>query len=1101
MKLKGKRIAGIVISAVVVSGCVMGHMTSQEVSASKASDVNRELSIQERFQGVRKEVHTSDSNKEYEEVRVVVNLKSDSVAEKTNDAISDYNSELKSKEDKILNKQDEVIKKAEEITGNKVVNRSAYLVNSFSIDTTREKMDDLEELDGVDCVYESSTYTVHMDKALDDASVEEEWNDNNYGYTGEGTIVAVLDTGVNYEHKDMVLGTGVKTKYSANEWKEKIQLLGYGAYKTDKVPFAYNYATGENDCLADGGNFISKLLSSPFHGYHVAGIATANGEIKGVAKNAQVLGMKVIGDNNSNSTIDGIIKAIEDAVKLGADVINMSLGINSVAVNDSELLQKTVTEATNAGVVCCISAANSGTSSSQSGGATNELDRKDTSTVHTPAVTKSALTIAASTNEKKNEKIGMASFSSWGPSNELDIKPELTAPGQDIKATLDGIDKYSTMSGTSMASPFAAGCSAVLVEATRAKNLGLTPNELSLYLKNNLMNTAKVVTDSYKNPYSVRYQGAGLVNIYDAVKNNVIATCNGNAKVELREINNNITNTFKITLKNYGSTDTTYNLSEAQIYTDYTKNTGFIHQYRVVPVDGAKVTFNTNKVTVPANGSIDVTGTVQLGSKFETNQYVEAFIKFTGENAVDLGLPLLAFYGDWSAESAIDAPVYENGNRLIQVADGTGLTEVYNGTSDHYYGRKYKLVDKKRTALNRNNTNEIEERLQKEAANVDMDDLSEEQVDEIVKSIGDIIKDDENEDKEGFLSKLKDLILKGVFINENEEHTLKNILGGYSAVVYKSKFDGYLNINANVPFSNMSVVKVNAFLLGYSNVLESNVIGNFNKNIAVDKGAMYVFIFNKLYDYDSSEEFGRITVKQANSATTQEIETYFDKNEVAFSPNKDGIGDEVIPCAINLRSAKETAIYVVDSNNNKVRELGTNIPTAKYFYSAGANNALLGNAQPFLYDFMRTDFVKWDGMLYDGQSGKYVKAPEGQYYIQIESKIKSDSMPQVVKMPIKVDYEKPTLKSFSVTKEGTNTIMTFSASDNVGISPHYYVDIDVKQGNDSKNITFSQLYVETETNSKGEYVLNLGNIGESNITCMIEDQAGNQIMSTTVSNK
>ena len=157
-------------------------------------------------------------------------------------------------------------------------------MNSFSIDAKRKQIDELASIEGVDNVYESSTYTVEMDNALDDAEVSEVWNGENYGYTGEGTVVAIIDTGVNYKHNDMVLKEGTKTKYTKSQWQEKIKLLGYGEYKTDKVPFGYNYTDGVNDCLVDAKGMLKILKSGQLHGYHVAGIASANGKVKGVAK-------------------------------------------------------------------------------------------------------------------------------------------------------------------------------------------------------------------------------------------------------------------------------------------------------------------------------------------------------------------------------------------------------------------------------------------------------------------------------------------------------------------------------------------------------------------------------------------------------------------------------------------------------------------------------------------------------------------------------------------------------------------------------------------------------------------------------------------------
>lgn len=58
---------------------------------------------------------------------------------------------------------------------------------------------------------------------------------------------------------------------------------------------------------------------------------------------------------------------------------------------------------------------------------------------------KNAISVAAFKNKKRVDNNDMAIFSSWGPSNELDIKPEITAPGENIISTIDGLDGYKVI--------------------------------------------------------------------------------------------------------------------------------------------------------------------------------------------------------------------------------------------------------------------------------------------------------------------------------------------------------------------------------------------------------------------------------------------------------------------------------------------------------------------------------------------------------------------------------------------------------------------------------------------------------------------------------
>ena len=107
-------------------------------------------------------------------------------------------------------------------------------------------------------------------------------------------------------------------------------------------------------------------------------------------------------------------------------------------------------------------------------------------------------------------------------------------------------------------------------------------------------------------------------------------------------------------------------------------------------------------------------------------------------------------------------------------------------------------------------------------------------------------------------------------------------------------------------------------------------------------------------------------------------------------------------------------------------------------------------------------------------------------------------MPQKLIMPIKVDTQKPVVENFNVGKVGDNTVVIFKPTDNVDLSSHFYVDI--QRENRKKHITFSNLYVDNFKDDTGEYVINLGNIGDAEVTIMVEDIAGNSIMTSTLDN-
>ncbi len=113
------------------------------------------------------------------------------------------------------------------------------------------------------------------------------------GIDGEGVKIAVIDTGVDFNHPD---------------------LLGWGP--EGKVVGGYNFIQ-EGELPMDNNG----------HGTQVAGVIAADGQIKGVAPKAKILAYKVSEDGNAVSS-DLIIKAIEKAIEDKADIINISLGVN-----------------------------------------------------------------------------------------------------------------------------------------------------------------------------------------------------------------------------------------------------------------------------------------------------------------------------------------------------------------------------------------------------------------------------------------------------------------------------------------------------------------------------------------------------------------------------------------------------------------------------------------------------------------------------------------------------------------------------------------------------------------------------------------------------
>ena len=163
------------------------------------------------------------------------------------------------------------------------------------------------------------------------------------GYTGSGMTIAIIDTGVEWTHQAFSVDPEVQKMtleyiaevlpataaykgfttaiYDEDVSKEygKSELAAEDVYKSGKIPFYYDYTTAS-----------ATITPYEDHGTHVAGIAAGNNgkDFTGAAYDAQVLAFNVFGSQGGASSID-ILAALNDAVLMGVDAVNMSLGTTS----------------------------------------------------------------------------------------------------------------------------------------------------------------------------------------------------------------------------------------------------------------------------------------------------------------------------------------------------------------------------------------------------------------------------------------------------------------------------------------------------------------------------------------------------------------------------------------------------------------------------------------------------------------------------------------------------------------------------------------------------------------------------------------------------
>lgn len=237
------------------------------------------------------------------------------------------------------------------------------VVNGFSIEVKQadiKKIADLADVKAVHIVNEYERPVVKPDMVYSKELVQAQKAWRDYGFKGEGMVVGVIDSGVDPSHRDMILSDNETGKLTESFVNERITADNLpGQFYTEKVPYGYNYMDDKHEIREIHAN-------ANYHGMHVAGTVGANGDEKnggilGIAPEAQILALKVFGnDPNMQSTFGDIyIKAIDDAIKLGADVLNMSLGSGAGFVDPESPEQQAVTRAVDNGVLMSISAGNS----------------------------------------------------------------------------------------------------------------------------------------------------------------------------------------------------------------------------------------------------------------------------------------------------------------------------------------------------------------------------------------------------------------------------------------------------------------------------------------------------------------------------------------------------------------------------------------------------------------------------------------------------------------------------------------------------------------------------------------------------------------------
>lgn len=274
----------------------------------------------------------------------------------------------------------------------------SVLLNGFSCELPESLIDDAEALPMVEQVTEIRSVALpQMTQAAELGGIPSYCSAN--GCTGKGQVIAVIDTELDITHPMFApMNDDAEVKLTKEDIAEIAADAGLSmdidpdkAYISNKLPFVVDY-------VADPYTGYMDHVTHSFHGTHVAGIAAGNevddgtgNKISGVAKDAQMIFMAA--SDGRSFKIDVALAAAEDAVKLRADVINMSVGVDG-ELYGSELYARAMKSADNAGITFCLAAGNNGDGYEQRGFySTDEPDRSYINALST--VNSGALCVAA----------------------------------------------------------------------------------------------------------------------------------------------------------------------------------------------------------------------------------------------------------------------------------------------------------------------------------------------------------------------------------------------------------------------------------------------------------------------------------------------------------------------------------------------------------------------------------------------------------------------------------------------------------------------------------------------------------------------------------
>ncbi|MBS4206762.1 S8 family serine peptidase [Bacillus sp. FJAT-50079] len=977
---------------------------------------------------------TEDQNKEQ---RVIVELKEEAPIEfatKKRVAFKKLAKEQKKQLEKQAKAQQKSVK--DKINGKKI--KAKYLeefttvINGFSLELKQadiELIKNMPEVKSVHIVneYERPKVEPEMKYSHELVQAQEAWRD--YGYKGEGMVVGIIDSGIDYTHRDMILTDSSTATLTENSVNESIRDHGLpGKFYTEKVPYGYNY-------MDENGEVRDLFAGASMHGMHVGGTVGANGDvnnggIQGIAPETQLLALKVFGnDPEMQSTFgDVYVKAIDDAIKLGADVLNLSLGSPASFVDASAPEQEAVKRAVDNGVLVSIS---SGNAAMFADGYYYPLaSNPDYGVNGAPGVAYDSLQVASFENTYMevdalqytiDEVIGSAPFLSAGK----------THPNDYVKQTFEvvdaGLGNPADFSGKDVKGKYALVQRGEIGFVDKALNAQAAGADGVIIYNNTdgIVNMASEEEIEIPQLFMMKSDGDQLAQ----------ALQNGQA--------------VSLTFSGEKATIDNPDAGKMSAFSSWglTPNLDFKPE---ITAPGGQIlsTLNNNEYGLMSGTSMAAPH-VSGGGALVLQRVDEAFSFEHADRVLQAKNMMM------NTAKRIDF----DGENVSPRRQGAGIMQLHAALSTPVIVTEEKTKEAK-VALKQIMGNQVTFKL-----------IAENMSDQPVNYNVEV-----NVQTDTFVQNGSDLLVApNLFGALDLAGMAVAKVNGKEVNTVEVPANGKATIDVTIDVSSIDATLLNYFTNGYW--LEGFVTLTDPMDTNPPLSIPYVGfkgdwdkapIFDKpMWEADSYYGLTGVVTSAGNddySFLGEDLATgAIDPEKIAFSPNGDGVQDDALMILSFLRNAKEVKFNVLDANKKPVRTLITESEVKKNYYDSG---------RAPMYSLSSTRV--WDGKI----NGKI--APQGQYYLQVEAIIDyAGAKWQSLSIPVLLDTTAPEIEaSFNAETQK----VTVQAADEANGSGLAYWDVHI----DGKSI-LDQPYAAGET----EHQLTKRLSPEQTLTVIAVDYAGN----------